>query len=439
MRARILLPPVLVLLLTVSGAWAQTLRIYQIDVDQGDATLVVSPAGRTLLIDSGKNGHGSRLRAILQQAGVTRIDHFVATHYHEDHYGGIDELAQTVPIVNGHDRGDKAFLPASRLNSSTYKGYQTAIGNRAVPLTRGETIALDPDMTVTCLSAGGAVLGETNPPQPGQDENDMSISLLIQYGAFRYFIGGDIETPTETKIADGDLAMDVDVYQADHHGADNGSSQNLLDDLSPRVIIISNGDNATYRHPRKTTLARMAALTPRPTVFQTNKYLHTNDDGGNVADSLIADPETVDADGTILLTVDLAAGVYDVAYANRSMRFSVKQRLAATHIVIESVLPDPVGSDLDLEEVTLRNTGTAAVDLSNWVLHDRDGRVWTLTSLGTIGRGQTATIRRSGMPMSLNNGGDTVILLDQNTQERDRFEYTGSQPGVRIQTGHGNN
>ena len=71
---------------------AQTLRIYHIDVDQGDATLCVSPGGHTLLVDSGKNGHGPRIKAVMEQAGVSSIDHFVATHYHEDHYGGIDEL-----------------------------------------------------------------------------------------------------------------------------------------------------------------------------------------------------------------------------------------------------------------------------------------------------------------------------------------------------------
>lgn len=66
----------------------QTLRIYHIDVDQADLTLLVSPAGDTLLADSGRNGHGSRIRAVMQAAGVTQIDHFVATHYHDGRYGG---------------------------------------------------------------------------------------------------------------------------------------------------------------------------------------------------------------------------------------------------------------------------------------------------------------------------------------------------------------
>jgi competence protein ComEC len=418
---------------------AQTLRIYHIDVDQADATLIVSPGGQTLLIDSGKNGHGGRLRNVMQTANVTQINHFIATHYHEDHYGGIDELTQSpaISIANAYDRGDKTFLPASRTDSPTYREYDTAVGSRAVHLMRGESIALDPLMQVTCISSGGVVLGEQDPVQPASDENDMSISLLIQFGNFRYFIGADIETPTEQKIADGDLVLDVDVYQADHHGADNGSSQNFLDDLQPSVIIISNGTDRKYRHPRETTLTRMTALNPAPTIFQINKYLNAaNDDGGNVADQFIGDLESNEADGTIVLTVDQSAGNYTVAYRDQSQTFAIKSRTTGS-IVIESLLPDPtVGPDRMFEEVTLRNTGSTNVSMDGWFLHDAGDRVWNLSGLGTIAPGASTTIRRDAMPMSLNNNGDTIRLVDPNTNERDRFQYTTSEPGVTITTGH---
>ena len=97
---------------------AQTIRIYHIDVEQGDATLFISPSGQTLLVDSGKNGHGSRIKAVMQQAGVARIDHFVDTHYHEDHYGGIDDLAldDEITIGSTYDRGDKAYLGQDKLD-----------------------------------------------------------------------------------------------------------------------------------------------------------------------------------------------------------------------------------------------------------------------------------------------------------------------------------
>ena len=221
---------------------AQTLRIYHVDVDQAAATLFVAPGGHTLLVDSGKNGHGGRIRSAMQAAGVDRLDFFVATHYHEDHYGGIDEVVDAgVTVGPAFDRGDKPFLPASKRNDDdTYLDYQRTVGGSAQQLRRGMTIPLDPSMTVTCLSSGGVVLGENDPPQPGDEENDMSVGLLITYGAFRYWIGGDTEVATEAKLAERDLVRDVDVYQAHHHGADNGSTDEFLEDPRPAVIIISN-------------------------------------------------------------------------------------------------------------------------------------------------------------------------------------------------------
>lgn len=150
----------LAVLLGGAPASAQTLRIYHLDVDQGDATLVVSPSGRTLLIDSGKDGHGSRIRTVLQAAGVTLIDRFVATHYHEDHFGGIDELTRppAIPIHNAYDRGDKQFI-GNDTAKPRFRDYQNSVAHRARHLMRGEEIALDPALTVTTISSGGVVLG----------------------------------------------------------------------------------------------------------------------------------------------------------------------------------------------------------------------------------------------------------------------------------------
>jgi competence protein ComEC len=192
-----------ILLLLVATSSQANLRIYHIDVEQADATLIVSPTGESMLVDSGKNGHGGRLKAAMGVLGITQIDHLIITHYHEDHYGGADDLLKSpgaVPVVNVHDRGDKTFLPSAKRNQTTFKDYETALGHRAHHIMRGETINLGPQVLVTCISSGGVVIGETN-PQFGHDVNDMSVSLLVQFGDFRYFVGGDIESFTELKIA----------------------------------------------------------------------------------------------------------------------------------------------------------------------------------------------------------------------------------------------
>lgn len=430
-----LLAQALVLYLAASlPAVAQSLRITVVDVDQGAATLFVSPSENTLLVDSGKNGHGARVKAAMARMGVTRIDHLVTTHYHEDHYGGADELvtgADAVQIGNVFDRGDKTFLPADKLAEQTFIDYETALGNRAVHLMRGETIALDPAMLVTCISSGSVVLGEA-PIHHGPDENDMSVSLLIQFGDFRFFVGGDIEAHTEEKIAAQDLVMAVDVYQADHHGSHTSSAVNFLDDMLPTLVVISNGNTIKYKHPRQATLNNLASLIPAPTVIQTNKYLQGGE-GGNVADEFIADLVPAGQDGDIVLTVN-ADGSYSANYRGITRSFQSKPRSAtpAPTVSIVSLLPNPAGEDRDLEDAELRNNSAATVNLTGWFLRDKSGRVWALASLGQIAAGSTATIRRGGMAMSLDNGGDEVELLNNLGAIVDHLTYGATAEGARV-------
>ena len=115
------------------------LDIYHIDVEQGDSTLFVTSTGATLLVDSGKNGHGSRIKSVMAQAGVTHPDHVITTHYHEDHYGGIDELFNDPAITIGqsYDRGDKQFLPNAKTSQPRYIEYNESVGHSAHQLTRG--------------------------------------------------------------------------------------------------------------------------------------------------------------------------------------------------------------------------------------------------------------------------------------------------------------
>ena len=87
-------------------------------------------------------------------------------------------------------------------------------------------------------------------------------------------------------------------------------------------------------------------------------------------------------------------------------------------------------------KLTLRNDSGPVVSMVGWTLEDESGRIWALVSLGNIDPGQSATIRRNGMPMSLNNNEDEISLFNASHELVDRFSYSGSQQGVRIQTGH---
>jgi len=115
------------LFFSTQPAYAENLRIYHIDVEQGDATLFISPTGKTMLVDSGGNGKGRRIKAVMQNAGVSRIDHFVCTHYHDDHYAGIDELVEDSEVAIGktYDRGDKNFIPQRKREAEDSRNMKT--------------------------------------------------------------------------------------------------------------------------------------------------------------------------------------------------------------------------------------------------------------------------------------------------------------------------
>src|SRR5258705_3178278 len=92
-------------------AAAKPLTIYVIDVEGGNATLFVSPTGQSLLIDTGNAGavaaprDAGRIMEAVKDAGLTQIDSLIITHWHGDHYGGLEELAKQVPIKHFYDHG----------------------------------------------------------------------------------------------------------------------------------------------------------------------------------------------------------------------------------------------------------------------------------------------------------------------------------------------
>src|SRR3954451_20080436 len=100
-----------ILLLAFAGllSAAKNLEVYAIDVEGGQATLIVSPSGESLLVDTGWAGFNKRdadrIAAAAKSAGVKKIDYLVTTHYHEHHVGGVPQLAEKLPILNFVDHG----------------------------------------------------------------------------------------------------------------------------------------------------------------------------------------------------------------------------------------------------------------------------------------------------------------------------------------------
>ncbi len=319
-RTRLLLLSVLV----AAPVGAQQLEIHHIDVDQGDATLVVTPNGSTLLIDSGLDSRGDEVATFLQSQGITQLDAFLCTHYDSDHYGGIDKVvAAGITVGSWFERGERQHLPASKTSQTQFTQYDGVAMNE-ISLMPGGSITIDPDVTITVVASNGHVRGAVGHyPINNLNENGYSVALLISYDGFNYFIGGDLTEPVEERIVLEAALGDIDVYKVSHHGSATSSSRPFMQLIQPEVAIISNGSNCGYRHPRQSVLDNLRVITGIE-IFQTNQLTCSNmATGGNVANANIADPETTDSDGQISVVVSGTSYVVSLPARGTSRTFPI--------------------------------------------------------------------------------------------------------------------
>jgi beta-lactamase superfamily II metal-dependent hydrolase len=283
------------LILIAPAQAAKTLDIYFIDVEGGQSTLVVSPSGQALLIDTGYAGNSGRdairISAAAKTAGVKKIDTLLITHFHDDHVGGVPNLLERLPVANFLDHG-----PSVENENKYPEPYEKAVG--ASPhkvIAAGDKIAIK-GLDITVLTAAHRHIeraGEPNPycaglaPVEGESgENPQSAGVLIQYGKFRFVDPGDIIWNEELALECPDNKVGkVDVYLTAHH-ATHVSPKSVYA-LAPRVIVMDNG-------PRKGGLPDAWNLLHAMPGLEDTWQLHFSLTGGkdhNPADPFIANLE----------------------------------------------------------------------------------------------------------------------------------------------------
>ena len=230
------------------------------DVGQGDATLVRSPGGMTLLFDAGPSGSQAVILPYLDSAGVDSLDYIVTSHYHADHIGAVAAVYNAKGARHGvWDRGWS-------YTTSTYNTYAATVAAARRTLTQGQVLDVGAGVTATVLALNGNGVLDA-PFSNGSRENEYGVALLIEYGDFSFFQAGDLpginnnsNRDIETSVAQTMVATgkaDIDVYRVSHHGSYTSSNAFFLNTTTPVVAIISCGADNTYGHPHQAPVVRM--------------------------------------------------------------------------------------------------------------------------------------------------------------------------------------
>lgn len=239
---------------------SEYLKIYYLDVGQADSILIDCNQ-KYMLIDAGNNEDGKLLVDYFNSLGIKKFDYVIASHPHEDHIGGMDDIINNFSI-------DNFYMPDVITTTKTYEDLLDALENVRLSVytpNAKDTFLLD-NSSVQILYVGS----------DDGNLNDASIVLKLTFGKEKFLFMGDASEKVEKEILNKDLESDV--LKVGHHGSQYSTSLKFLEKVSPKYAIISVGKDNSYNHPHDIVLNRLSKIGSR--VYRT------------------------DIDGTILITSD---------------------------------------------------------------------------------------------------------------------------------------
>ena len=228
-----------------------SLTVRFLDIGQGDATLIRSPGGRTMLIDGGNSTADADnvIMPALQAWGNDRLNVMVVTHPDQDHIGGLPRVIELAPV-------DQVVLTGQVHATKIYEKLLTAIRDKKLSAVRargGMSADFDPALTTT-------ILGPTDDLVKSDDTNDASVVIRMTYGTVSFLFIGDAEETEETVILNSGADVHAQILKVGHHGSRNSTSESWLRAVAPEVGVISVGADNRYGHPHPETLALLSQL-----------------------------------------------------------------------------------------------------------------------------------------------------------------------------------
>ena len=359
------------------------LRITFLDVGQGDAVLLQAPEGQTALVDAGPGNVVPLLRGL----GVERIDLLVATHPHADHIGGMAGVIESLPVRFYMDNGDPH-------TTQTYGRLLAALDARP-----GITYLEATPRTISLGSASIEVLPLL--PRGTTGLNDRSVALVVRFGDFKAFLGGDSEVRQLSHLVGQRAVPDVALLKAAHHGSDNGFTREFLRAAAPEVVVISVGRNS-HGHPRPEALAAYASA--GAAVLRTDLHGHVEIRG-------------------------YGDGRYDVVPAQQieaaAAPASAGRSAAQLRLRVHADAPGNDHDNLNGEYAVLESSGEEDVALGGWRLCDAAGHCFRFPPGAVLAAGRRIVIYTGsgqadgeryymGYRRAVwNNNGDTATLYDR--------------------------
>ena len=211
-----------------------------VDVGQGDCEIIRLADGRNILIDAGTDEGEDKLVRKIKDYGIKKFDIVIATHPHEDHIGGMDE------VIDSFDIGC-VYMPDVVTTTKTFENLLDSIENKNVKVNKAK--------------AGVFVIDEENISMvfvaPNSDKyedlNNYSAVLKFTYGECSFLFTGDAEKLSENEMLEASTDLSARVLKVGHHGSSTSSGKKFIKEVNPDYAIIEVGEDNEYGHPHKET------------------------------------------------------------------------------------------------------------------------------------------------------------------------------------------